>query len=81
MGSSTDVRRRAWCTPSFYDGALAALRPGGVMVANFMSDDKRIDVYCRRIEESFGRGPTLLPPRGGQLYRSPSQRAASHRLG
>jgi len=48
------------CTPSFYDGALAALRPGGVMVANFMSDDKRIDVYCRRIEESFGRGPTLL---------------------
>ena len=48
------------CTQSFYDGAFAALRPGGVMVANFMSDDERIETYCGRIEESFGRGPTLL---------------------
>jgi hypothetical protein len=30
------------------------------MVANFMSDDKRIETYCGRIEESFGRNPTLL---------------------
>jgi len=48
------------CTQSFYDGAFAALRPGGVMVANFMSDDERIETYCGRIEETFGRGPTLL---------------------
>ena len=48
------------CTQSFYDSAFAALRPGGVMVANFMSDDKRIEAYCGRIEESFGRNPTLL---------------------
>src|SRR5258706_4877408 len=48
------------CTQSFYDRAFAALRPGGVMVANFMSDDQRIETYCRRIEESFGRGPTLV---------------------
>jgi spermidine synthase len=48
------------CTRSFYDGAFAALRPGGVMVANFMSDDKRIETYCGRIEESFGRDPALL---------------------
>ena len=48
------------CTRSFYDSAFAALRLGGVMVANFMSDDKRIETYCRRIEESFGRNPTLL---------------------
>jgi spermidine synthase len=48
------------CTRSFYDSAFAALRPGGVMVANFMSDDKRIETYCGRIEESFGRDPTLL---------------------
>ena len=48
------------CTRSFYDSAFAALRPGGVMVANFMSDDKRIETYCGRIEESFGRNPTLL---------------------
>jgi spermidine synthase len=48
------------CTQSFYDSAFAALRPGGVMVANFMSDDKRIETYCGRIEESFGRSPALL---------------------
>jgi spermidine synthase len=48
------------CTRSFYDSAFAALRPGGVMVANFMSDDKRIETYCGRIEESFRRNPTLL---------------------
>jgi spermidine synthase len=48
------------CAQSFYDSAFAALRPGGVMVANFMSDDKRIETYCRRIEESFGRNPVLL---------------------
>jgi len=48
------------CAQSFYDGAFAALRPGGVLVANFMSDDKRIETYCRRIAESFGRNPTLL---------------------
>jgi spermidine synthase len=48
------------CTRSFYDSAFAALRPGGVMAANFMSDDTLIETYCGRIEESFGRGPTLL---------------------
>jgi spermidine synthase len=48
------------CARSFYDSAFAALRPGGVMVANFMSDDKGIETYCGRIEESFGRNPTLL---------------------
>jgi spermidine synthase len=48
------------CARSFYASAFAALRPEGVMVANFMSDDERIDTYCGRIEESFGRSPTLL---------------------
>jgi spermidine synthase len=48
------------CARSFYGSAFAALRPGGVMVANFMSDDKRIETYCGRIEESFGRSPALL---------------------
>jgi len=48
------------CAQSFYDGAFAALRSGGVMVANFMADDKRIESYCKRIEKSFGRRPTLL---------------------
>ncbi len=48
------------CTQSFYDGAFAALRSPGVMVANFMSDDKRIERHCERMEKSFGRRPTLL---------------------
>ena len=48
------------CAQSFYDSAFAALRSGGVMVANFMADDKRIEAYCKRIEKSFGRHPTLL---------------------
>jgi len=48
------------CTQSFYNAAFAALRSGGVMVANFMADDKRIETYCRRIEKSFGHRPTLV---------------------
>jgi spermidine synthase len=48
------------CAQSFYGSAFAALRPGGVMVANFMSDDRRMETYCRRIEKTFGRSPTLL---------------------
>jgi len=48
------------CAQAFYDGAFAALREGGVMVANFMSDDKRLETYCARIEKSFGRRPALL---------------------
>jgi len=48
------------CTQSFYDGAFAALRSPGVMVANFMADDGKIERHLDRIERSFGRGPTLL---------------------
>ena len=50
----------ALCTQSFYDSAYAALREPGIMVANFMADDKRIERHCGRIEKSFGRSPTLL---------------------
>ena len=50
----------ALCTQSFYDSAFAALREPGIMVANFMADDKRIERHCERIEKSFGRTPTLL---------------------
>jgi spermidine synthase len=48
------------CTRSFYDGAFAALRPPGVMVANFMADDRRLERHFERIAGSFGRSPTLL---------------------
>jgi len=48
------------CTRSFYEAAFAALRPQGVMVANFMADDARLERHCARIERAFGRAPVLL---------------------
>jgi len=48
------------CTSSFYDSAFAALRPQGVLVANFMADDSRLERHCARIERAFGRSPVLL---------------------
>jgi len=43
----------ALCTQAFYDAAYGALRPGGVMVVNFMAQEKKLDVYLQRIETSF----------------------------
>lgn len=48
------------CTHSFYESAFAALRPHGVMVANFMADDGKLDRHCSRIERAFGRPAALL---------------------
>jgi spermidine synthase len=48
------------CTQSFYDAAFAALRPRGVLVANFMADDARLERHCARIQKAFGRSPALL---------------------
>jgi spermidine synthase len=48
------------CTRSFYDAAFSALRPQGVMVANFMADDGNLERHCTRIEKAFGRAPILL---------------------
>ena len=51
---------RTLCTQSFYESAFAALREPGIMVANFMADDKKIERHFDRIEKAFGRAPTLL---------------------
>jgi spermidine synthase len=48
------------CTRSFYEAAFSALRPQGVMVANFMADDGKLERHCARIEKAFGRAPILL---------------------
>jgi spermidine synthase len=48
------------CTRSFYEAAFAALRPQGVMVANFMADDSSLERHCARIGRAFGRDPVLL---------------------
>src|SRR5260370_9020928 len=42
------------CTQSFYDAAFAALRPGGVMPANSMSDDQRTEPDSGPTEETSG---------------------------
>ena len=51
---------KSLCTQAFYDAAFAALREGGVLVANFMADDKRLERHGERIEKSFGRAPVML---------------------
>jgi spermidine synthase len=38
----------------FYDAAYLALAEQGVMVVNFMDDDRLLDVYLKRMEAAFG---------------------------
>jgi spermidine synthase len=38
----------------FYDAAYLALAEPGVMIINFMDDDRLFDQYLRRLESSFG---------------------------
>ena len=40
-------------TASFYSAALRALRPDGVLVINFMSDDPGLHAYIRRMATAF----------------------------
>jgi len=44
----------------FYDAAFLALAEPGVMVVNFMDDDRLFDQYLRRIEASFGGAVVAL---------------------
>jgi spermidine synthase len=41
-------------TAQFYDAALLALEPRGVLVVNFMDDDPSFDRYLERLESAFG---------------------------
>ena len=41
-------------SPEFYDAAYLALAEQGVMVVNFMDDDKLLDEYLKRMEAAFG---------------------------
>jgi spermidine synthase len=50
----------ALCSGSFYAAAFACLRESGVMVVNFMADDKRLFRHLERIGAGFGRRPTML---------------------
>jgi spermidine synthase len=51
------------CSQAFYDDCFAALRPGGVFVANLLICDENADIYLRRIQGSFGDRVLILPLR------------------
>ena len=46
---------------AFYDAAWLALSEPGVMVLNFMSDDRRLERYLMRLEGAFGGAVLCLP--------------------
>ena len=45
----------------FYDAAWLALREPGVVVVNFMNDDRKLDTYLRRLEGAFGGAVLAMP--------------------
>jgi spermidine synthase len=52
---------RALATQEFYDACRAALRPGGILVVNFIADEPRFGTYLARIERAFGGRVLCLP--------------------
>jgi len=44
----------ALCSESFYAAARLALKPAGMLVANFIADDRKLDTWLRRIDAGFG---------------------------
>ncbi len=50
-------------TPEFYAHCRAALKPGGMLVANLWSSDKRFNEYVQRMFDAFG-GLVLCLPAG-----------------
>lgn len=46
---------------AFYDAAWLALSAPGVLVANFMSDDPKLERYLLRLERAFGGAVVCLP--------------------
>ena len=45
----------------FYDAAWLALREPGVVVVNFMDDDRKLDTYLERLERAFGGAVLAMP--------------------
>jgi spermidine synthase len=52
---------RALATEAFYAACRAALRPGGMLVVNFIADEPRFGTYLARIEQAFGGRVLCLP--------------------
>jgi spermidine synthase len=51
----------ALATQGFYEACFAALRPGGVFVANFIADEPHFGTYLARIERAFAGRVLCLP--------------------
>ena len=45
----------------FYDAAWLALGEPGVLVVNFMNDDRNLDRYLQRLERAFGGAVLAMP--------------------
>lgn len=52
---------RSLCTDGFYAACADALRPGGVLVANFIVEEPRLGDYFARIESAFAGHMLVLP--------------------
>jgi len=48
------------CSQPFYDAAYEAVRPGGMLVVNFMAFDPKLEAFLQRIERSFGARVVLV---------------------
>lgn len=51
----------ALATRSFYNACYAALKPGGLLVVNFIEDEPRFNTYLQRIEQCFDQRVLTLP--------------------
>jgi spermidine synthase len=51
----------ALCTQKFFDACAAALRPNGVFVMNFMTDEPKFQAYVDRISRAFDDRTLVLP--------------------
>ncbi len=49
------------CTPGFYGACRAALREGGLLVANLIAGERRFPTQLARIERTFGSRVLCLP--------------------
>ena len=52
---------RSLATEAFYDACRSALRPGGLLVVNFISDEPRFGLYLARIERTFAGRVLCMP--------------------
>jgi spermidine synthase len=56
---------RSLATRPFYKACADVLAPGGILVVNFIADEKSIDVYLARIERVFAGWILRLPSEDG----------------